>query len=84
MKIVAKPQGLTRLASMNLSLTENGIPDEVLAKLLPGDDVIELSEPTIAGGIGYRFAKRAFDIVSCGCALILLAIPMGVMALKLN
>ena len=62
-------------------LTENGIPDEVLAKLLPGDDVIELSEPTIAGGIGYRFAKRAFDIVSCGCALILLAIPMGVIAL---
>ena len=61
-------------------LTENGIPDEVLAKLLPGDDVIELSEPTIAGGIGYRFAKRAFDIVSCGCALILLAIPMGVRA----
>lgn len=65
-------------------LTENGIPDEVLAKLLPGDDVIELSEPTIAGGIGYRFAKRAFDIVSCGCALILLAIPMGVIALKIK
>lgn len=65
-------------------LTENGIPDEVLEKLLPGDDVIELSEPTIAGGIGYRFAKRAFDIVSCGCALILLAIPMGVIALKIK
>ena len=65
-------------------LTENGIPDEVLAKLLPGDDVIELSEPTIAGGIGYRFAKRAFDIISCGCALILLAIPMGVITLKIK
>ena len=65
-------------------LTENGIPDEVLAKLLPGDDVIELSEPTIAGGIGYRFAKRAFDIISCGCALTLLAIPMGVIALKIK
>ena len=52
--------------------------------MLPGDDVIELSEPTIAGGIGYRFAKRAFDIVSCGCALILLAIPMGVIALKIK
>ena len=52
--------------------------------VLPGDDVIELSEPTIAGGIGYRFAKRAFDIVSCGCALILLAIPMGVIALKIK
>ena len=65
-------------------LTENGIPDEVLAKLLPGDDIIELSEPTIAGGIGYRFVKRAFDIVSCGGALILLAIPMGVIALKIK
>ena len=65
-------------------LTENGIPDEVLAKLLPGDDVIELSEPTIAGGIGYRFAKRAFDVISCGCALILLAIPMGVITLKIK
>ena len=28
-------------------LTENGIPDDVLAKLLPGDDVVELSEPVI-------------------------------------
>ena len=65
-------------------LTENGIPDEVLAKLLPGDDVVELSEPTIAGGIGYLFVKRTFDIVSCGCALILLAIPMGVIALKIK
>ena len=28
-------------------LTENGIPADVLAKLLPGDDVVELSEPVI-------------------------------------
>lgn len=48
-------------------LTENGIPADVLEKLLPGDDVIELTEPKVAGGFVYRFVKRAFDIVSCGC-----------------
>lgn len=53
-------------------LTENGIPADVLAKLLPG------------GGVAYRFVKRAFDVVSCGCALIVLAIPMGVIALKIK
>lgn len=65
-------------------LTENGIPSDVLAKLLPGDDVVELSEPVVGGTVAYRFVKRAFDIVSCGCALIILAIPMGVIALKIK
>ena len=65
-------------------LTENGIPSDVLAKLLPGDDVVELSKPVVGGGIAYRFAKRAFDIVSCGCALIILAIPMGIILLRLS
>lgn len=65
-------------------LTENGIPADVLEKLLPGDDVVELTEPKVAGGIVYRFVKRAFDVVSCGCALIVLAIPMGVIALKIK
>ena len=32
-------------------LTENGIPADVLAKLLPGDDVLELTEPNVAGGL---------------------------------
>ena len=65
-------------------LTENGIPADVLEKLLPGDDVIELAEPKVGGGLVYRFVKRAFDVVSCGCALIILAIPMGVIALKIK
>lgn len=65
-------------------LTENGIPADVLAKLLPGDDVVELLEPAVGGGIAYRFVKRAFDVVSCGCALIILAIPMGIIALKIK
>lgn len=46
-------------------LTENGIPADVLAKLLPGDDALELTEPKVAGGLGYRFVKRVFDVASC-------------------
>ncbi|MBM6774926.1 sugar transferase [Olsenella profusa] len=65
-------------------LTAVGIPLDVIRKLLPGDDVIELSEPRVAGGLGYRFVKRAFDIVSCSCALVVLAIPMAVIALKIK
>ena len=65
-------------------LTENGIPADVLAKLLPGDDVIELEVPVVGGNLAYRFVKRAFDVVSCSCALIILAIPMGVIALKIK
>ena len=65
-------------------LRENGIPEDVLQKLLPGDDVIELQEPVVGGGLGYRFVKRAFDIVACGCALIVLAIPMVVIAVKIK
>ena len=65
-------------------LTENGIPADVLAKLLPGDDVLELAEPKVAGGVVYRFAKRAFDVVSCGCALIVLAIPIALIAAKIK
>ena len=65
-------------------LRENGIPADVLEKLLPGDDVVELTKPIVAGGLGYRFVKRAFDVCSTGCALIILAIPMGVIALKIK
>lgn len=65
-------------------LRENGIPEDVLQKLLPGDDVIELQEPVVGGGLGYRFVKRTFDIVACGCALIVLAIPMLVIAVKIK
>lgn len=65
-------------------LRENGIPDDVLQKLLPGDDVIELEEPMVAGGVSYRFAKRTFDIVACSCALVVLAIPMAVIAAKIK
>lgn len=65
-------------------LTENGIPADVLEKLLPGNDIIELQKPVVNGGLFYRFIKRSFDVVSCGCALIVLAIPMVVIAVKIK
>lgn len=65
-------------------LTESGIAPDVLAKLLPGDDVLTLEKPVVSGGLGYRFVKRAFDIVSCGLALVVLAIPMAVVAARIK
>lgn len=65
-------------------LTENGIPADVLAKLLPGDDILELTEPNVAGGVVYRFAKRSFDILSCAAALVVCAIPMAIIAVKIK
>lgn len=61
-----------------------GIPADVLAKLLPGDDIIELEEPEVAGSVGYRFFKRMFDVCSCSVALVILAIPMIAVALKIR
>ena len=66
------------------NLQENGIPQDVLDALLPGSDVVNLEKPSVAGGFAYRFAKRTFDVVSCGAALIILAIPMGLIALKIK
>ena len=65
-------------------LTENGIPADVLAKLLPGDDILELAEPKVAGGVVYRFVKRSFDILSCAAALVVCAIPMAIIAVKIK
>lgn len=65
-------------------LRENGIPIDVLAKLLPGDEVLDLDEPKVAGGLLFRFVKRSFDIVACGAALLVLAIPMALVAAKIK
>lgn len=68
-----------------LGLTENTMAPDVLAKLLPDDEVVELPRLThVNGGPAYRAAKRVFDVVSCSCALVVLAIPMGVIALKIK
>lgn len=62
-------------------LNECPIAPDVLAELLPDEDVIVLPElDHVGGGVFYRFFKRAFDIISCSCALVILAIPMVVIA----
>ena len=66
-------------------LTESGIAADVLEKLLPDDEVVVLPRVRkVAGGPLYRFCKRAFDVVSCGAALIVLAIPMAIIAAKIK
>lgn len=66
-------------------LSESGIAPDVLEALLPDDGVVRLPRVRrVAGGAGYRFLKRVFDIVSCGTALIILAIPMAFIALKVR
>lgn len=66
-------------------LTESGIAPDVLDALLPDKEVIELPRVRrVSGSFPYRFVKRAFDICSCSVALILLAIPMAVIALKIK
>lgn len=66
------------------ALSEAGIPSKVLEALLPGDDVIELEEPEVAGGLAYRFFKRTFDVFAAGVALVLLAVPMLVIAARIK
>lgn len=66
-------------------LAECPIAPDVLAKLLPDDEVVELPKLSrVNGGLLYRAAKRAFDVVSCSCALVILAIPMGAIALRIR
>lgn len=66
-------------------LTETGIAPEVLSKLLPDEGVVVLSRVShVSGGIAYRVVKRTFDVVSCGLALIVCAIPMLVIAIKIK
>lgn len=66
-------------------LTECAIAPDVLARLLPDDEVVVLPRLSrVGGGALYRFAKRAFDVVSCSAALVVLAIPMGAIALMIK
>lgn len=61
------------------------IAEDVLAELLPDEGVVALPcLHRINGGLGYRFMKRAFDIVSCSAALLVLAVPMAVISCKIK
>ncbi len=66
-------------------LTESGIAADVLAELLPDEGVVELPRvQRVAGGAGYRFVKRAFDICACSAALVVFAIPMVAIAVRIK
>lgn len=66
-------------------LTECAIAPDVLARLLPDDEVVVLPRLSrVGGGALYRFAKRAFDVISCSAALVVLAVPMGAIALMIK
>ncbi|MDO4183251.1 MAG: sugar transferase [Coriobacteriia bacterium] len=56
-------------------------------RLVDTSKVIELEQidfDSLPKKYGYRFIKRAFDIVSCSIALVLCAIPMGIIAIKIK
>lgn len=59
--------------------------DERALRLLHEGTVntLKYSKVKPAGGKGYEFVKRAFDIVASACALTLLAVPIGVVALAI-
>ena len=44
-------------------------------------ETLKHSKVKPAGGKAYEFVKRAFDIVASACALVVLAVPIGVVAL---
>ena len=66
-------------------LTESGIAPDVLAGLLPDEEIIELPRVRqVSGSLGYRFVKRAFDLCSCSVTLVIMAIPMAIIAIKIK
>ena len=78
-------RAVLRALSHTSGLTECAIAPDVLAKLLPDDEVVVLPRlERVGGGLLYRFVKRAFDVASCSVALVVLAIPMAAIALMIK
>lgn len=60
---------------------------ETVAKLVDTSKIVELEKidlDRLPKRYVYRFVKRAFDIISCSCALVVCAIPMAVIAYKIK
>ena len=69
------PEGITEYPILDFD-------DRALRLLSAGvAETLRYSEIKPRGGLAYRFLKRLFDIVVSALALILLAIPMGIVAL---
>lgn len=49
--------------------------------ILPDESVAELGERGAAGGLGYRFVKRAFDIAFSALVIAVLVIPVAILCL---
>lgn len=49
--------------------------------ILPDESVAELGERGVAGGLGYRFVKRAFDIAFSALVIAALVIPVAILCL---
>lgn len=73
-----------RSAGAAIERNKNGVSAEMLAELFPVAEVIELKEPSVAGGALYRLIKRVFDVCVAGIALIVFAVPMAVIALRVK
>lgn len=69
------PEGITEYPILDFD-------DRALGLLSAGvAETLRYSEIKPRGGLAYRFLKRLFDIVGSALSLILLAIPMGIVAL---
>ena len=69
------PEGITEYPILDFD-------DRALGLLSAGvAETLRYSEIKPRGGLAYRFLKRLFDIVGSALLLILLAIPMGIVAL---
>lgn len=81
-KVVA---GIRDTAGLSSSPAATEIAADVLAKLLPDEGVVVLPELSrVNGGWAYRAVKRAFDVVSCSCALVLLSPVMAYVAARIK
>ena len=77
--------GIRDTAGLSSSPAATEIAADVLAKLLPDEGVVVLPELSrVNGGWAYRAVKRAFDVVSCSCALVLLSPVMVYVAARIK
>lgn len=77
--------GIRDTAGLSASSAATEIASDVLAKLLPDEGVVVLPELShVNGGWVYRVVKRAFDVVSCSCALVLLSPVMAYVAARIK
>lgn len=68
----------------NVRLFVDDMAQGALGELMPDDDVVEIRKPIVADSVAYRLTKRVFDVCACSVALVILALPMFVVAVKIK